>query len=113
MRRSPSSGGERRCLLCGCLLASDEPRRVYVCGPDRRARHDYDPACDSAFDRLLQDLFVAHPCEIIHPRQALGVDVKFKNAVGTAVRRLRRRLNIVGVPHTGGYVYVPDDSDRP
>jgi hypothetical protein len=111
VRRSPESGRERLCLLCGGRLATDRLRRlVFVCDPCRKDRRDYNPACDPAFDRALQDLFVAHPLEVVYPRQALGISLEYKSDVAHAIRRLRGRLRIVGYPYTGGYVYVPDES---
>jgi len=98
---------KRRCNLCGCVLADDEPAGVLVCSPCRRTRRDYRPAADAAFDAELERLFRAHPGETIHLCQALGVPLCRRREVWVAVRRLRRRLTIVGIRYTGGYVYLP------
>jgi hypothetical protein len=81
-----------------------------VCSPCKGTRRTYNPAIDLSFDRLLEELFLAHPGELVYPRRMLAVDVCYRWGVVTAVRRLRRRgMDIAGVPGGGGgYVYRPE-----
>ena len=94
-----------RCYLCGCVLAHDASV-VVACSPCRRERRDYNPAGDPVFDRALEELFLRYPGVRLFPRLALGVAPDGKRAVEQSLRRLRRRgMTIIGLPHSGGYVY--------
>ena len=112
-----SSGLQREvrcCLLCGFRLGDDQPAGVYVCDPCRHDRRSYEPAADPVFDRILEELFLMHPGEVVHPLAMLGVSPRFKWQVRSAVRRLRRRRMVIeGVPYRGGYVYRPDAGTLP
>jgi hypothetical protein len=96
---------ERRCLACGCILASDEHRGACFCSPCLFGRRDYDPACDPDFDSILERFFLSHSATIVSPWRMLGVPARFRKSVESSIRRLRRRrLLIVGVRLPGGYV---------
>ena len=105
---APPDEGERRCVFCHCLLAADRSHTSCVCTPCLSGRRDYDPACDPVFDRVLEELFLERPRQVLDPLALLGVSRRFKWSVRSSVRRLRRRgMHIEGIVHTGGYVYEP------
>lgn len=96
------------CRVCGGAIASDHAAERF-CSACLISLRDYDPARDPAFILRLEELFLAHPGEVVRPREALGISAHFKSSVVVAVRRLRKRtgMTIEGRPHTGGYVYRP------
>lgn len=112
--KAEQDGSERRCLFCRCVLGSDQEPGCCVCTPCQRARRDYDPAHDPVFDRILEELFLLRPGEVIDPLRLLAVPRRFKRSVMSSVRRLRRRgMCIVGFPHRGGYLFDPDKAGSP
>lgn len=113
MTAPPSEGG-RRCAFCRCNLGSDQEAGVCVCTPCQNSRRNYDPACDPVFDRILEELFLMRPREVVDPLRLLAVPRRFKWSLRSSIRRLRRRgMHIEGVVHTGGYVYDPDLPGNP
>lgn len=108
------AGHVRTCWLCGCRLASDRRRKlVCVCDPCRYSRRNYDPRHHREFRDELCSLFLAHPGTRIYPLYALGIALRFKDAVRHEIDLLRREMRIVGTPYTGGYTYVPAKSCPP
>lgn len=104
---------ERRCLRCGCLLASDAGPRTYHCSPCRRAVRDYNPAVDPTFDAKLEHLFLTHSATLVEPRPMLGVSADHRQSVESSIRRLRHHLVIIGVRLPGGYCCVGVKSAPP
>jgi hypothetical protein len=66
------------------------------------------------FDRVLEELFLERPGQVLDPLALLGVSRRFKWSVRSAVRRLRRRgMHIEGIVGAGGYVFDPRQPGNP